>query len=232
MCPVEKATTEGSCQVCFSPQKLPRDVLALHGYQRPGDGSIYGTCPGAAFPPFEQSCELTKWFVEQVLRADLATAERVLASLNARPDTVLYVLTKYDFRVHATVKETVIVKRGDARVGGYGETSIPSYDDVLLGKVRQEEADIRHLNKVVAEYEDRIASWTPKPVLPIKVRVACLHDGDLAFTPYSYDEAYELRMAQYNSDKMPRPMWFEVHCVECGARLKSVREQPQPAVVA
>ena len=53
------ATTQGTCQVCFHLQKLPRDVLSLHGYTVPY-GSFEGICYGATFPPFEVSCTRTQ----------------------------------------------------------------------------------------------------------------------------------------------------------------------------
>lgn len=56
----------GTCGCCFRNIKLDQDhqraghpTMALHGYQRPGDGFIRGRCSGGYFPPFELSVEAT-----------------------------------------------------------------------------------------------------------------------------------------------------------------------------
>lgn len=69
-----KAEKMGTCQACFSVQKLPKGRIALHGYERPGDGFIYGDCWGSHELPFEQSCEITKI----ALNNYLASKERLL----------------------------------------------------------------------------------------------------------------------------------------------------------
>ena len=57
-----KATAAGSCQACGRVQKLPNDLLALHGYSVRWNTFI-GQCPGSKHEPYEQSCALIKRFI-------------------------------------------------------------------------------------------------------------------------------------------------------------------------
>lgn len=52
-----KATHSGHCQACGHLQKLPKDVLAKHGYKIK-HGFFSGICIGAGELPFEESCDL------------------------------------------------------------------------------------------------------------------------------------------------------------------------------
>ena len=74
----KKAEFLGTCQVCFSMQKLPGEKLSIHGYERPGDGIIYDICEGSNNDPFEKSCELTKHTLEEYIRI----RERLIKSLD------------------------------------------------------------------------------------------------------------------------------------------------------
>ena len=56
----------GTCGACFKNAKLEHargaklPVTVLHGYKRPGTGSIEGRCPGEHMPPYELSWEATE----------------------------------------------------------------------------------------------------------------------------------------------------------------------------
>lgn len=52
-----KATHQGTCQVCGAAQKLPNDLLSLHGYTV--EHSFFeGVCKGAKNLPFELNKDL------------------------------------------------------------------------------------------------------------------------------------------------------------------------------
>jgi hypothetical protein len=72
-----KLDVKGTCQACFNVfvvkrtsgsskyvsvpgQEIGKIGLVLHGFARPGHGSLEGMCWGAGRPPYELSCELTK----------------------------------------------------------------------------------------------------------------------------------------------------------------------------
>lgn len=54
----------GRCQYCGNEQKLVEGskpgtfALVLHGYKRPGTGSIHGNCPGVGYDPWEVTCQI------------------------------------------------------------------------------------------------------------------------------------------------------------------------------
>ena len=72
-----KATAAGSCQACGRVQKLPNDLLALHGYSVQWNTFI-GQCPGSKHEPYEQSCALIKRFI--------ASAKESRKTIQARID--------------------------------------------------------------------------------------------------------------------------------------------------
>lgn len=63
----------GHCQFCGNHQVVKDGVLVLHGYQRPGNGWIFGRCPGAALKPLQTE--------EAYTRAVRATTVERLAKL-------------------------------------------------------------------------------------------------------------------------------------------------------
>lgn len=70
-----KATAAGSCQACGRVQKLPNDLLALHGYTVQWN-CFNGQCPGSKHEPYEQSCALIKRFI--------ASAKQTRAAIQAQ----------------------------------------------------------------------------------------------------------------------------------------------------
>lgn len=68
--PAAERTREntGTCGACFRNIKLDQDhkdhddhpTMALHGYQRPGDGAIHGRCSGGTYAPYELSATATE----------------------------------------------------------------------------------------------------------------------------------------------------------------------------
>jgi len=67
----------GSCQFCGHSQVVDRKVLVLHGYKRPGDGMVYGRCPGVDLHPLNHDKSATeKWLAEAI--ADHETAKDAL----------------------------------------------------------------------------------------------------------------------------------------------------------
>lgn len=64
----------GACQFCGNSQVVDSKVLVLHGYKRPGDGYVYGRCPGAGLKPLNSSKVHTEnWLAEYVMAVETAT---------------------------------------------------------------------------------------------------------------------------------------------------------------
>ncbi len=76
----------GTCPCCFSNQAVVHHTMALHGYQRPGEGFQTASCSGASFQPYEKSPEGTMASLEGVLR-QIAKLERTLEN---PPNTLQY----------------------------------------------------------------------------------------------------------------------------------------------
>jgi hypothetical protein len=59
----------GSCPVCFSNVKIGADdqKIVLHGYQRPGTGTLRGSCSGVGYKAFEVDVKGTKDYLKQVV---------------------------------------------------------------------------------------------------------------------------------------------------------------------
>lgn len=69
-----------TCGWCGSRQKLASDTtLVLHGYRRPGDGWVRGSCPGVKELPYELSC----WPSERAIPANEESLATVRAWLEA-----------------------------------------------------------------------------------------------------------------------------------------------------
>lgn len=60
-----KAIYKGECQICGRVQKLPKNLLAQHGYSV--DWNMFqGVCSGSKELPYEKSCELIKTILPHV----------------------------------------------------------------------------------------------------------------------------------------------------------------------
>jgi len=63
---MQAATHSGTCQICGSLQKLPRGVLAKHGYTTKW-GFFSGVCTGSDYKPFEESKGLIDAAIDDAL---------------------------------------------------------------------------------------------------------------------------------------------------------------------
>lgn len=73
---------DGECQICTNRQIVQKELLVLHGYERPGHGSVNGECYGRGYPPYEVSCDRLRWYIEIFLAGEL---ERVRAARHELP---------------------------------------------------------------------------------------------------------------------------------------------------
>jgi hypothetical protein len=111
--PAEQRTREntGTCAVCFRNIKLVQKgkdkLMALHGYNRPGHGTIVGRCWGGEYPPYELSCEATKHILKHV-EGRLLTEEAYLKSLSSPK------LTEFNERKWSMGGEPRIITKAEA----------------------------------------------------------------------------------------------------------------------
>lgn len=79
-----------TCQICARPVKAPYGRIAHHGYRRPGDGYQSSSCPGALFPPYEQSCAWLRTYIESTRQKIAQLHERVACHEQHPPEELLY----------------------------------------------------------------------------------------------------------------------------------------------
>lgn len=66
------------CPCCLREIAVGKNgLMVLHGYQRPGDGEVYGSCMGVDFPPVERSDEGFKFMVKYFKRKIEVTIETI-----------------------------------------------------------------------------------------------------------------------------------------------------------
>jgi hypothetical protein len=73
----------GHCQFCGHLQvvkSLVNGAMALHGYQRPGWGQVYGRCPGTGLMALNvENFDTNKWYVDANVRLEKAKADALVA---------------------------------------------------------------------------------------------------------------------------------------------------------
>jgi hypothetical protein len=177
------AKHSGTCQVCGSKQKLPRGVLALHGYTT-ALGFFSGTCRGSGHLPLEQSCDLAKQAVSWT-EARIAQLEAQVRCLTAPPtEARAWVqITKYVGR--KTIKSAAKV---EIEVDGNGrpfyvtcgdrpmrtsafQLGMPSASALeMAAHLNRQHANVvtREIGMAAAYLADlrrMIAAWQPRPLI-------------------------------------------------------------------
>ena len=159
----------GTCQICFHVQKLPSQVLSLHGYEHPQGWGFIGICPGANLLPFEQSCEATTAFLSNQLIPRLSSLEQKLSLLQSGgPDTLPYDGKVYDPRLGVMVdsKTVIQVPKGAPVQNPYQKTHIPSYADLLSIATLNTERRIYYLKQDIETFRKAVDTWSLKPLIP------------------------------------------------------------------
>lgn len=145
----------GTCACCFRNIKLKarggnqHPLMVLHGYERPGWGSVHGQCVGVDFPPFELSCEGTKHLVKS-LKKSKDNKEDFLRRLKAGEITKLDERGGYAGTKFVTV---TLAEEGPAR-----------WKQRIDGKISQMEGLIRSLGRDIDLLEGMISSWKEQPL--------------------------------------------------------------------
>lgn len=185
---MQKATHDGTCQVCRRRHRLPggKPLLAKHGYQV-DYGCFNGTCWGSDEDPLEVSCELVKksiiWASEQNEKAKLRVIE--LRKPATEPKGYAHVRKSYGrLGTHYSYEETEIKTDDEGTV--YYETK-----DEYSGKPRRNycftysapndplqfatklngnyanhiEREIEQTERYITEQEEVVRTWEPKPLM-------------------------------------------------------------------
>jgi hypothetical protein len=142
----------GTCPCCFRNIKLKarsdqHPAIVLHGYLRPGWGSIHGQCYGVNYPPFELSDEGTKHLVHQILHPRVKGEENFLHRLQSGQVTELH------------------EQRGNKLITMTPETEGPAtWARHIEYKIKSVEREISALKHDIELLTGLIASWKLEPL--------------------------------------------------------------------
>lgn len=138
----------GTCGVCFRNIKIIRKgehtFMALHGYNRPGDGFIVGRCPGGDHAPYELSAEATKRVLKDA-QAHLDGIEKYLRTLE---DPNLQEFDESHFDMGAPAK---VIRRDYA----HWEAALDRHKSSVKYKVAAAKAERDIFNWLVEHWELR-----------------------------------------------------------------------------
>lgn len=218
-----RATTEGTCQVCFSLQRLPKGEMALHGYRRPGGGFIEGRCPGVGYLPYEQDCSQTKRW-EGIMAERVQEQEKSLAGLETHPPGVFDYEPYYDsWSKSPALPPLPIMKNKPLApevMAKYGLKAVPSpsdpflylaprgmfisYQTLLERRKRDLEQSIKMNKSVQKEFHDYVVSWVLKPVKevePLEKKLARIKkEHEEFYWPKAYAVTKTEKRPLYNPD--------------------------------
>lgn len=149
----------GTCQICEAEQKLHNGCLVHHGYKRPGDGSIYGDCPGVGQEPYEVSAKFAAFYAESLrpsLAANIARAADLRAGKIARLTEV---------RPNRAGKIVMV-----EFIAGVTEPFLfaRKVDDA----VHTVDYMARQIEREIVRLVARVAAWAPKAVRTVEEAVA------------------------------------------------------------
>jgi hypothetical protein len=132
----------GSCPVCFQNIKLSNEKMVLHGYRRPGTGTVHGSCFGVGYPAFELSVKGTKAYRE-VVENQTDSTERYLKKLKS--DEVESLNTGY--------RETKVISKGE-----------PGWERALKQAIDSEERNLKSLKETLQDYTNLVTHWKIRPL--------------------------------------------------------------------
>ena len=121
-----RATHKGECQVCGRTQKLPREILAKHGYTVDW-GFFNGTCWGAGYLPLERDNSLLAKAIEWAEAQHTAISEKITTLLADEQPTKVWA-TYYERRGRGYVSmwmDTADIVEAEARSTWSGHWGIP-----------------------------------------------------------------------------------------------------------
>ncbi len=151
----------GSCPCCLRNIKLhevrgvgytnpvkemtePHPAMVLHGYERPGHGSINGKCFGVDYPPYEISPAGTIAFRDQVILPRIAMNQNYLARLQAGEVDSINLGSLFHARV---------VSKGEA-----------GWERAVKQKTAEVESELKGLERDRKTLQRLIDTWKVRPL--------------------------------------------------------------------
>lgn len=131
------------CPCCLREIAVGKNgLMVLHGYQRPGDGEVYGSCMGVDFQPVERSDEGFKFMVKYLKEKISVTLKTIEHIKKAKTLT-----GNYDRKTNK-IEE---FKEGDANFAFEKER-----------RLNHNEYHLRNLKSDLKTFENLLVNWTKK----------------------------------------------------------------------
>lgn len=138
----------GNCQICEKDFKLTGEgYLVHHGYRRPGDGALYGSCPGVDHVPYERGTDALREFADRLVEA-IGEAENRLHDLKTGKITKLRVQRG---------RSAIEVSEGE-----------PLWRRALEGHIQTAESAIKNLRREQDRVRRRICDWVERPLRTVE----------------------------------------------------------------
>lgn len=147
------AAARRTCQICG--RKILPDAdgkLALHGYQRPGDGQQTASCYGARELKFEADCTVLGRYIETVLKSMRTTTEQAAAFW------AIYTGPIFKRTSEFTGRTVVAIKGGE----GWKECEAGGYEAKRMIEIERytAERDLKFIERDIADQQKRFDTWT------------------------------------------------------------------------
>jgi len=150
-------TNTGTCPCCGANVKLRNGRLVLHGYQRPGWGSVVGECFGVGYEPYERSTAGCVDYRNAAQRQQDAAAKR-LAQLQGEDFAQPLFVTETERLNGRRVERQVEVRPGDAR-----------WDKARQAAVRSAQSEIEACQAEIERMSALIDGWTAGQKMPEQI---------------------------------------------------------------
>lgn len=151
---VRDLTNTGTCPVCGGNFKRDGTGIGHHGFKRPGDGALYGSCFAVGYLPWELSPVGAEAYVKDALIPYLEGVVAQLARLNAGE------ITKFFREVGYGQKRKVVEVTRESDEYQFGQ--------MLKSAIYQAERDIKWTEATITEFKTRIANWKPDELPEVK----------------------------------------------------------------
>jgi len=139
---VQQRKTHGTCSVCGGVQGVPRGIAA-HGYRLPwGRGGRTQSCPGAGYPPWEDSPK---------------GAETYLAKLKAHHEAKTKELRGLDTATSINIEKRV----GGRRVPHTVHSHEPDFEKHREAHRRNLTGHLGMVSRDIGEFEKKVKDWKP-----------------------------------------------------------------------
>jgi hypothetical protein len=158
---VRDLTNTGTCAVCEGNFKRGGTGLVHHGFIRPGDGVLHGSCFGVGRLPWELSPQGAEDYLVELHKA-LEFAHKSLESL-PQQEKMVRVDEKYNLTTGR--RYTVLVEITRA-------VDSTEFERLLAASIRETEHRIEGLGRDIKYFTTKVANWKPDELPEFKYGVA------------------------------------------------------------